>query len=104
MTIKEIYEQLNKCLGELNEKNIDDDAKLDLELLVIHLNRQIRSDVFNPLKDINNVTVADLSRLSDLVGEVEKEIGNAQKRSALVIKVIGLAKMGLKAAGLPIPS
>ena len=104
MNIQEIYDQLNNCLEKLKDKDIDDEAKLDLELLVIQLKRQIRMAVFDPLKNLDNVTVADLSQLSDLISQVQEEIANEKNRAALVQKVIVLAKIGLKAAGLPIPS
>ena len=104
MNIQEIYDQLNNCLEKLKDKDIDDEAKLDLELLVIQLKRQIRMAVFDPLKNLDNVTVADLSQLSSLISQVQEEIDNEKNRAALVQKVIVLAKIGLKAAGLPIPS
>ena len=104
MNIQEINNEINKCLNTLIEKNIDDDARLDLELLVLNLKRQLRLGVFDPLKSLENVTVADLSQLSALVAQVENEIDNESKRTELVKKVIGLAKIGLNAAGLPIAS
>lgn len=104
MNINEIYEQLDLCLAKLDEKEIDDEAKLDLELLAIQLKRQIRLSVFDPLKDIDSVTIADMSKLSQLVAEVNVEIQDEQKRVRLVGKIINLTKIGLKAAGLPIPS
>lgn len=103
MDIQNIYAQLNSCLEKLKAKDIDDDAKLELELLVIHLKRQMRTTVLDPLKDLNSLTVADLSQLPNLASKVNEEIDNEQKRVALVQKVIVLAKIGLKAAGLPVP-
>ena len=104
MNIQEINNELNKCLDTLNENNIDDDSKLDLDLLALHLKRQLRLAILDPLKDLDNVTVADLSQLSSLVTQVKNEIDNENKRTELLKKAIGLAKIGLKAAGLPIPS
>ena len=104
MNIQEINIQLNDCLEKLNENGIDDDTKLDLELLVLHLKRQTRLAIFDPLKNLDSVTIADLSILSNLVSQVKVEIENEKERTILVKKAIGLAKVGLKAAGLAIPS
>lgn len=104
MNLQEISTALNNCLKELNASNIDDESKLDLELLVIQLKRQMRLAVFDPLRDLDNVTIADLSKLNSLVDDVKVEIANEKQRVVLVTKIVTLAKVGLKAAGLPIPS
>ena len=86
----------------LDQAGIDDDAKLDLDLLKIQIKRQIRLAVLDPLKDVESVTVADLSKLTDLIREVQQEIHNESKRTKALQKIIGLVKIGANAAGIPI--
>lgn len=102
MNIEELYNQLNTCLESLEDAGIDDDAKLDLELLRIQIKRQIRLSILDPIKDLQSVTAADLSKLSGLIDEVNREIANEAKRAAALKKVIGLVKVGANAAGIPV--
>jgi len=104
MNIEELQGHLNNCLQQLQKNQIDDDSKLELELLAIQLKRQIRLQVFDPLKNLDNVTLVDTSQLSLLVSQVQTEIGNEQRRVERVQKITSIAKIALKAAGLPIPS
>ncbi len=104
MNIDELYGHLNDCLHHLQKNQIDDDSKLELELLAIQLKRQKRLQVFDPLKNLDNVTIVDTSQLSLLVSQVQTEMSNEQRRTELVRKITLIAKIGLKAAGLPIPS
>jgi hypothetical protein len=55
MNIDELYGHLNDCLHHLQKNQIDDDSKLELELLAIQLKRQKRLQVFDPLKNLDNV-------------------------------------------------
>ena len=102
MTINELYDKLEECVSMLDQAGIDDDAKLDLDLLKIQIKRQIRLAVLDPLKDVESVTVADLSKLTDLIREVQQEIHNESKRTKALQKIIGLVKIGANAAGIPI--
>lgn len=104
MNMEKLYGHLNDCLHQLQNNQIDDDSKLDLELLTIQLKRQINLQVFDPLKNLDTVTIVDTSQLSLLVSQVQTEISNEQRRVELVKKITALAKIALKAAGLPIPS
>ena len=104
MTIKEIYEKLKEALSKLQSADTDDDATLDLEILVLQLKKQLLLGGFDPLKELSGVTVADVSKLPQLVQEVDKVIENEAKRVKLIQRIISTAKIGLKAAGLPIPS
>lgn len=104
MTIKEIYEKLKEALSKLQSADTDDDATLDLEILVLQLKKQLLLGGFDPLKELSGVTVADVSKLPQLVQEVDQVIENEQKRVKLIQRIISTAKIGLKAAGLPIPS
>jgi hypothetical protein len=104
MNIQEIYQNLCEALTKMEDGGIDDAAKLDLEILVIQLKKQLLLGIFDPLKEVSGVTVADVSKLNDLVGRVDEVIQDESARDKLVKKIVGTAKIGLKAAGLPIPS
>lgn len=104
MTVQELYELLEDVLKKLDDANIDDESKIDLEILVLQLKRQIIVASFDPLKDLEKVTVANVSKLRQLTAEVGREIENEQKRVQLVQQIITIAKMALKAGGVPIPS
>src|SRR5256885_2202583 len=100
MNMQEILQQLQATQDKLEEANVDDDAKLDLDILVLHLRRALATAVFDPLKDLDGVTVADTSKLPGLSAQVDEAIADEQKRSALVEQVVGIARTALKAAGL----
>ncbi len=104
MTIQEIHVKLKEALTTLQSADIDDDTTLDLEILVLQLKKQLLLGGFDPLKELSGVTVADISKLPQLIQEVDVVIDNEAKRIKLVQKIISTAKIGLKAAGLPIPS
>ena len=104
MTIQEIHEQLTNTLSKLENADIDDDLKLDLEILVLQLKKQLLLGGFDPLKELSAVTVADVSKLPELVEQVDSVIRDEKRRVELIKKIISTAKIGLKAAGLPIPS
>ncbi len=104
MNIQEIYDALVTCQNKLEEANIEDDSKLDLDILCSQLKKQLISAAFDPLKDLDNVTIADLSKLDGLTQQVDQTIQNENKRIALVKQITSIAKVALKAAGLPIPS
>lgn len=104
MTIKKIYEKISECLNKLDNADIDDDAKLDLEILVIQLKKQLLLKAFDPLREINGVTIADVSKLEGLIKQIDQVIDDEKKRGETVKQVTAIAKIALKAAGLPIPS
>ncbi len=81
---------------------MDDNSKLDLEIVVLQLQRALQTGIFDPLKDLDGVTVADTSKLSNLCGEVDAAINDEKKRVALVEQIVGVAKTTMKAAGLAI--
>lgn len=87
MKIQEIYSQLEKCLAQLESHNIDDIAKIDLEILISQLKKQIIIGAFDPLKDLNNVTVADVSNLPNLIKQVDLVIQKEKERGELVNKI-----------------
>jgi len=104
MNIQEMYLKLNEALVKLNQNDIDDHAKLDLEILSLQLKKQIVVGGFDPLKDIGKVTVADVSKLPSLIDKLDTDIEDEKKRTALVTQIVSIAKIALKAAGLPILS
>jgi hypothetical protein len=104
MNIKEISSALIETLDKLNAADIDDHAKLDLEILSLQLKKQLLIEGFNPLKEIGSITVADVSKLPSLIGQLDQVISDEKGRTAMVNKIAAIAKIALKAAGLPIPS
>jgi hypothetical protein len=104
MNIKEISDNLNEALSKLQSAEIRDDQALDLEILVLQLQKQLLLSAFDPLKDLSGVTVADVSKLPALVQQVDMVIADEKARTKLVQTIISTAKIALKAAGLPIPS
>ena len=103
MTIQEITDTLNKTFQQLDDADIDDAAKRDLHILILQLERELEVAAFDPLKDIDSVTVADTSQLKTLAAEVQQEINNEKARVQLVQKLIATSKIALRAAGVPIP-
>ena len=100
MNIQEVYNQLQKCLDKLESNRIDDITKTDLEILVSQLKKQLLIGAFDPLKELDQVTVADVSKLPDLINQVSGVIKDEKNRVNLVNKIMAIAKMGLNAAGL----
>lgn len=103
MTINELLEQLRQASAKLAEANVNDDSRDELEELISTTKREIIKRSVDPLKDISNMPAIDVTQLKTLTNELKTEIQNEQKRTALVGKIIGIAKGGLRAAGLPLP-
>jgi hypothetical protein len=89
---------------KLQSADIRDDAVLDLEILKLQLEKQLLLGGFNVLKELGDVTVADVSALPGLVQQVDGVIADEKTRVKLVQTIVSTAKIALKAAGLPIPS
>lgn len=103
MTIQDILDTLQSTLDKLDDAGIKDSSKRDLQIMVLQLERELEVAAFDPLKDIDSITVADTSQLPALEAQVQTEIDNEKKRVALLQKIIATAKVGLRAAGVPIP-
>lgn len=102
MTIQEISDALNSTFQRLDDANINDASKRDLHILILQLQRELEVAAFDPLKDIDSVTVADTSQLKTLTAQVQQEIDNEKARVQLVQKLIATSKIALRAAGVPI--
>jgi hypothetical protein len=103
MTISELLDQLRKTSEKLKAANISDGTRDDLEDLISETKREIVNRSVDPLKEINEMPAIDVSQLKTLSDQLEQDIQNEQKRMALVGKIIGIAKGGLRAGGLPLP-
>ncbi|HWS88237.1 MAG TPA: hypothetical protein VN282_14800 [Pyrinomonadaceae bacterium] len=103
MTIQEMLEQLKQAKSKLEQADISDEARFDLEDLIIQTKRAIIRHSVDPLRDISQMTVIDVSQLRALTQQLGQDIQNEQRRTALIGKIIGIAKGGLRAAGLPLP-
>jgi methylase of polypeptide subunit release factors len=102
MNTQEIQQKLQETQAKLEAAGIDDNAKLDLDILLLHLQRALATSIFDPLKDLDSVTVADTSKLTGLSAGVDEAIADEKKRTALVGQIVGIAQTALKAAGLPL--
>lgn len=100
MKIQEIYDQLQECLDKLESKNVDGMAKIDLEIFVHQIKKQMLAGEFDPLKELDQVTVPNVSKLPELINQVSGVIANEEERVNLINKIISLTKMGLHATGL----
>ncbi len=104
MTINEILQTLEETKTKLESGGVDDSSKMDLDILILQLKRSLQVAIFDPLKDLDQITVADTTQLRNLTSQVQQVIDNEQARATLVTRIVGTAKVVLKAAGLPIPS
>jgi hypothetical protein len=106
MTVQECINLLNELRGRLKAAGVDDDdpSTLDLRILILQTKKVMIIGGFNPLRQLDDVTIVDISRLRELTQEVAQEIADEQRRIELVQRITATAKMALKAAGLPIPS
>lgn len=103
MTIDEILNALRETQNKLNQAGVDDIPKMELEILLLQLERQLMLGAFDTLKDITTVTVVDTTKLRSLTEQLGKDIANEQKRTQTVTRIIGIAKSALRGAGMPIP-
>lgn len=104
MTLRGLISTLNSTFEKLDDAGVDDASKRDLHILVLQLERELEVTAFDPLKDLDSVTVADTSQLKVLAQEVQKEIDNEKVRVKLLQKIIATAKVTVRAAGVPIPA
>ena len=98
MTIDDLLSQLNDLSLKL-ETAPDDAAKFDLQILVLQLRKQVVAQAFDPLTTLANSTV-EVEQLKLLVPQVDQAIQTEQQRVMLVARIISLAKIALRAAGV----
>jgi hypothetical protein len=102
MTIDELYRQLSGLSASLASAS-DDEAKLNLQMLVLQLEKQIVAESFDPLTDLAVVAGADVEQLKILIPQVDQAIATEQQRVQLVQTIISLATSALRAAGVALP-
>jgi hypothetical protein len=89
---------------------IDDDQRVRhvlqnrLQLLVLQLERELETAAFDPLKDLDSITVADTKVLSQLCADVQRVLAQESARTELVKRIVAIAKPALRAGGVPIPA
>ena len=102
MNANEIKAKLEEVRKMLEAENVDKIKQIRLNILESQLEMEMEMGTFDPLKDLDAITIVDLSQLNRLTKSVGEEIENEKKRVELVDKIIAVAKSGLKATGLPI--
>ena len=98
MTIDELLTQLTDLSLKL-ELAPDDAAKFDLQILILQLRKQVVAQAFDPLATLANSTV-EVEQLKLLIPQVDQAIQTEQRRVMLVARIISLAKIALRAAGV----
>lgn len=93
-------QNLQAAQVKLDTANIDDNSKTDLDILILQLKKALQTAIFDPLKDLDSITVTDTSQLTNLTGQLDGVIADERKRGTLVEQIVGVAKTALKAAGL----
>ena len=104
MDINELLGLLHQTVMQLDQANINDDARFDLEGVIIDTKRAIIRHSVDPLRDISQMTVIDVSQLRTLTPQLAQVIQDERKRAALITRIINIAKAGLRGAGVPLPS
>ncbi len=100
MNLKELHAKLKEALEKLEDAGIDDDEKLDLELLINDLEGEMKAAEFDVLKEISEIEVPDISKLSGLIDDVDDTIEEEGNRVELTKKIISIAQIAIKAAGI----
>ena len=98
MTIDDLLSQLNDLSLKLDTAP-DDAAKFDLQILVLQLRKQVVAQAFDPLVLLANSSV-EVEQLKLLMPQVDQAIQTEQQRVMLVARIISLAKIALRAAGV----
>ena len=98
MTIDDLLTELNDLSLKL-ETAPDDAAKFDLQILMLQLRKQVVAQAFDPLALLANSAV-EVVQLKLLMPQVDQAIQTEQQRVMLVARIISLAKIALRAAGV----
>jgi hypothetical protein len=103
MTIDELLMQLNGLSAKL-EPVAGEEATFDLRILLLQIEKQKVAQAFSPLADLNAVAPVPTGQLQLLMGQVDEAIAADSKRVQFVQTVISVAKVALRAAGVPLPA
>jgi hypothetical protein len=102
MTLQELQQQLADLRAKLANADVDEAQQIDLEITEKQIQMQIIVGTFDPLKTLDGLGGVDLSKIEQLIPQVDQVIKNEIARAKLVTQVISIAKTALRAAGLPI--
>lgn len=100
MTIDELLTQLSDLSLKL-ELAPDDATKFDLQILILQLRKQVAAQAFDPLCTLANSSV-EVEQLKLLMPQVDQAILTEQNRVMLVARIVSLAKIALRAAGVTV--
>ena len=103
MTIDELLTQLNGLSAKL-EPVAGDEATFDLRILLLQIEKQKIAQAFSPLADLNSLAPVPTDQLQLLMGQLDEAIATDSKRVQFVQTVISVAKVALRAAGVPLPA
>lgn len=103
MTIDELLTQLNGLSAKL-EPVAGDEATFDLRILLLQIEKQKIAQAFSPLADLNALAPVPTGQLQLLMGQLDEAIATDSKRVQFVQAVISVAKVALRAAGVPLPA
>ena len=103
MTIDELLTQLNGLSAKL-EPVAGDEATFDLRILLLQIEKQKIAQAFSPLTDLNALAPVPTGQLQLLMGQLDEAIATDSKRVQFVQTVISVAKVALRAAGVPLPA
>jgi hypothetical protein len=103
MTIDELLTQLNGLSAKLGPV-AGDEATFDLQILLLQVEKQKIAQAFSPLADLDALAPVPIAQLQLLMGQLDEAIATDQKRVQFVQAVISLAKVALRAAGVPLPA
>jgi hypothetical protein len=95
--------QLNGLSAKL-EPVAGEEATFDLRILLLQIEKQKVAQAFSPLADLNALAPVPTGQLQLLMGQVDEAIAADNKRVQFVQTVISVAKVALRAAGVPLPA
>jgi len=98
MTFDELLTQLSALSLKL-ELAPDDAIKFDLQILILQLRKQVVAQAFDPLTTLAGSKV-EVEQLRLLMPQMDDAIQTEQNRVMLVARIVSLAKIALRAAGV----
>lgn len=103
MTLEELRDELKRVRQKLEAVNADEVERIELEILEKQIQMQIVIGTFDPLKSLDGLGGVDVSKIKDLIPQIDNVIQQEKERGKLVTRIIAMAKTALRAAGLPLP-